>query len=268
MSNPFYGQDADEPVVIRDRRRIDPQSGDVRDEGSGRSPFPGAAGAGNPADPKEAGQTISATLADSEQVAGLKAELADRTAHLQRLNAEYANYRKRTNRDLEAAAVAARASFAGELLAVLDDVDLARQHGDLNGAFKSVADRLVGILEKQGLQGFGNEGDAFDPAHHEAVHFATSPDVATPTVSSVLRRGYAFKERPLRPAVVAVTGPEHEGVAVSTPDTGAAADADDADRQADAEMRSEQESKQSTAPHLDDEGAGTAGSPPRQEDPA
>jgi len=268
MSNPQRGPEGEESVVIRDRRRIDPQSGAVRDEGMGRSPFPGAAGHPVPGDPNQASQPIGATLADSEELAGLKAELADRTAHLQRLNAEFANYRKRTARDLEAAGAAAKASIAGELLAVLDDLELARKHGDLTGAFKTVADRLVGILEKQGLQGFGAEGDEFDPAHHEAVHFTTSADVAAPTVNSVLRRGYSFKDRPLRAAVVAVTGPEHEGAAVSTPDTGPAAAADDADREADQAMRSEQESKQSTAPNLDGQGAEVPGNPPPAEDPA
>ena len=97
MSNPQRGPEGEEPVVIRDRRRIDPQSGAVRDEGTGRSPFPGAAGQPAPGDPNQAGQPIGATLADSEELAGLKAELADRTAHLQRLNAEFANYRKRTS---------------------------------------------------------------------------------------------------------------------------------------------------------------------------
>ena len=104
----------------------------------------------------------------------------------------------------------AKAAVVGDLLGVLDDIELAQKHGDLTGAFKSVADRLIGALEKAGLKGFGAEGDAFDPAHHEAVQFGTSAEVEAPTVTGVFRRGYEFKDRPLRAAVVVVTGPEHD----------------------------------------------------------
>jgi molecular chaperone GrpE len=261
-------------VVIRDRRRIDPETGDVRN--SGGSPF---AAATAPGDPAQASQPLNLTV-DGEEAAKLRAELAERTADLQRVTAEYANYRKRVLRDQDALVSNAKGSVAAELLPVLDDLELARKHGDLVGSFKSVADRLVGILEKLGLQGYGVEGEEFDPAHHEAVHFATSADVAAPTVSSVFRRGYSFKDRPLRVAVVAVTGPHHDEpneqeTSVTTPDTGDAAAADQEDLKADAEMRSEQESKQPTAPDLgaasSTAGGGgkkPAGNPPPAEDPA
>ena len=163
--------------------------------------------------------------------------------------------------------------MVSELLGVLDDLDLAKAHGDLTGAFKTVADRLTGVLERLGLQGFGAPGDDFDPAHHEAVQFGTSPDVQAPTVTAVLRRGYSFKEKPLRAAVVAVTGPEAEGESMSTPNTPAAEAADAADRHDDATMRTEQESKSDPAaaalseeaPNEDD---GVDGSPTATEDPA
>jgi molecular chaperone GrpE len=135
----------------------------------------------------------------------LKNQLEERTADLQRLQAEYANYRKRVERDRESIAVAAKAKLVADLLLVLDDVDRAAAHGDLNGAFKSVADKLVATLTKAGLEPFGHEDEPFDPSVHEAVQHNTSPDVDGPTVTAVLRRGYRFGDRVVRAALVAVT---------------------------------------------------------------
>jgi molecular chaperone GrpE len=263
-------QSREEPhVVIRDRRRIDPTTGDVRDRGAANSPFPGST---SPADPAQAAQPINAQItADSEEFAKLAAELAERTSDLQRITAEYANYRKRVDRDREVLITNAKASVAGELLSVLDDLELANAHGDLTGAFKKVADRLIGVLERLGLQGFGAEGDPFDPAHHEAVQFGTSVDVDAPTVTAVFRRGYSFKDRPLRAAVVSVTGPEHSastGETVSVSDTPAAEAADLQDMADDAKARSEQESKHGIVPDLGDEPPSTNGQPEPTEDPA
>jgi molecular chaperone GrpE len=206
------------------------------------------------------GQEVPAESAGNPEVAQLATDLAERTADLQRVTAEYANYRKRVDRDREVAAVTAKAAVVGDLLGVLDDIELAQKHGDLNGAFKSVAERLISTLERAGLKGFGAEGDAFDPAHHEAVQFGTSVDVDTPTVTSVFRRGYEFKERPLRAAVVVVTGPDQDaaprptnGDAVSTPDTPDSEAADEQDRVDDAKARAEQESKTGTVPTLVEE---------------
>ena len=142
------------------------------------------------------------------QEAELKAQLDERTADLQRVQAEYANYRKRIDRDREVVVNTAKASVARELLSVLDDIDRAQQHGDLTGAFKAVADKLAATLERAGLESFGHEGEAFDPSVHEAVQHDTSPDVAGPTVTAVLRRGYRFGDRIVRAALVAVT--DHE----------------------------------------------------------
>ncbi|WP_111766899.1 nucleotide exchange factor GrpE [Nakamurella deserti] len=258
-------------VVFRDKRRIDPDTGDVRDAAG--NPFPAA---GDPGDPAQAGQPIDAHVtADSEEVAKLATDLAERTADLQRVTAEYANYRKRVDRDREVATVTAKAAVVGELLGVLDDIELAQKHGDLTGAFKSVAERLIGTLERAGLKGFGAEGDPFDPAHHEAVQFGTSVDVDAPTVTSVFRRGYEFKERPLRAAVVVVTGPDQDaaprptnGDAVSTPDTPDSEAADEQDRVDDAKARAEQESKSGSVPDLDGDAVGSDGQPRPAEDPA
>jgi molecular chaperone GrpE len=130
------------------------------------------------------------------------------TADLQRLQAEYANYRKRVERDRSLATEMAIGSVLTELLALLDDLDRAEQHGELTGGFKSVADQLNAITTRIGLEKFGTEGAEFDPQIHEALMHDTSADVAVPTASKILQPGYKYKERILRPARVAVTDPE------------------------------------------------------------
>jgi molecular chaperone GrpE len=184
---------------VNDRRRIDPETGEVR--ASAHATEEGAAPADEP---------VVAEIVD-EVAAELKVQLDERTADLQRLTAEYANYRKRVERDREAVINNAKASVAGELLSVLDDIERAAAHGDLTGAFKAVADKLVSTLAKTGLEPFAHEGEAFDPSVHEAVQHSTSPDVDGPTVTAVLRRGYTFGDKLVRPALVAVT--DHEPAA-------------------------------------------------------
>ncbi|MET9492543.1 nucleotide exchange factor GrpE [Nocardia sp. NPDC006630] len=134
----------------------------------------------------------------------ITAELAERTNDLQRLTAEYANYRRRVERDRKATIDNAKATVVSELLAVLDDLDRARAHGDLdNGPLKSVADKLVTALQKQGLEDFGSEGEPFDPTLHEAVqHEGSGHD---PVIGMVMRKGYRFGDRVLRHALVGVT---------------------------------------------------------------
>jgi molecular chaperone GrpE len=133
--------------------------------------------------------------------------LDERTRDLQRVQAEYANYRKRAERDRLAAGELAVGRALQELLPVLDDIDRARDHGDLTGALKAVADHLEAVFAKLGLQAFGDEGDEFDPAIHEAVMHDESPDVSVPTATKVLRKGYKHGERLLRAAMVGVTDP-------------------------------------------------------------
>ncbi len=186
MSEQHNGEQ--ERVVVRDRRRIDPVTGEARVPAGDES-----AGAG-------AGPTAGAPPRDED----VSAQLEERTADLQRVSAEYANYRRRVERDREAVVTAAKAHVAAELLGVLDDLDRAESHGDLTGAFKAVADKLVGSLNALGLEAFGADGEPFDPAVHEAVHHDTSPEVAGPTVIAVLRRGYRLRDRLIRPAMVAV----------------------------------------------------------------
>ena len=133
--------------------------------------------------------------------------VASLTADLQRLQAEYANYRKRVERDRSVAHELAIGSVLTELLATLDDIDRASQHGELSGGFKAVADQLASITNRFGLEKYGLDGDVFDPQIHEALMHDTSADVAVPTASKILQPGYKYKERILRPARVAVTDP-------------------------------------------------------------
>jgi molecular chaperone GrpE len=156
--------------------------------------------------PGDSGSQVSpGTQADPGELSTLQAQLGERTADLQRISAEYSNYRRRVERDRQLVIAVAKAQVVSELLTVLDDIERAQQHGDLSGAFKVVGDKLVAALQAQGLEPFGAIGDGFDPEVHEAVQHSTSPDVHKPTVTAVLRPGYRFGERVLRPAMVAVT---------------------------------------------------------------
>lgn len=143
-----------------------------------------------------------AALSDGAQAPSDKE--AELTADLQRVSAEYANYRKRTARDVVDARAAGKAFVVAELLVVLDDLDRARNHGDLEaGPLKSVSDKLDGVLAGLGLAPFGAEGDEFDPSIHEAVQH--EGDGADPIVGTVLRQGYQIDGKVIRNAMVAVT---------------------------------------------------------------
>ena len=186
-------------VVVRDKRRIDPVTGQVRVPPAGEQP------AGGDVHVEAGGPGSVGVQASPTELDALQAQLDERTGDLQRISAEYSNYRRRVERDRQLVIAIAKAQVVGELLTVLDDIEQAHAHGDLSGVFKAVADKLVTALQAQGLEPFGAIGDGFDPDVHEAVHHSTSPDVHSPTVTAVLRRGYRFGERVLRPAMVAVT---------------------------------------------------------------
>ncbi|GAA1585162.1 nucleotide exchange factor GrpE [Actinoplanes couchii] len=142
------------------------------------------------------------------ELEAVRSELKERTHDLQRVSAEYANYRKRVDRDRGAAAEQTTGKVLTDLLPVLDDIDRAREHGDLVGPFASVAEQLTAVTGKLGLVAFGEKGDPFDPNLHEAVAHLTSADVTEPTCVEVMRRGYTLGERLLRAALVAVADPE------------------------------------------------------------
>jgi molecular chaperone GrpE len=224
--NAASGDREEQPkVVIRDRRRIDPETGAAR-SGGGRAESPPAGRSGvatsgaaamkkiierKSSEKKAAEVSVddeTATHADAEEVTKLRSDLEERTRDLQRVTAEYANYRKRVDRDRLAVVEQATGAILLSLLSVLDDIDRARSHGDLTGAFASVAEQLQNNLGKLGLSAFGEVGDVFDPTWHEAVMHTTSAEVTEPTCVEVLRKGYALGERLLRAAMVAVADPE------------------------------------------------------------
>ena len=169
--------------------------------------------------------------AADDTVAVLQATLEERTRDLQRVTAEFQNYRKRVERDKSRAGELATAAVLQSLLPVLDDLDRARDHGDLNGPFGSVAEQLSGALAKHGLESFGMKGDKFDPQIHEAVAHMQMPDVDGPTCIDVMRSGYRLGDKLLRPALVAVAEPSEDAVAAepdTAPETDVEAAADEA----------------------------------------
>jgi len=240
--------------VIRDNRRIDPVTGQARRGKHAASQPAGTMGAGRPGGPGptrqgRAGENAGPPAAEvtapegeaapaaggggpsapapapapaaSAQVSQLQTQLAERTADLQRLQAEYANYRKRVDRDRVAVREHAVAGTLLELLPVLDAIGQARDHGELSGGFKSVADSLQAVAGKLGLVSYGQRGDAFDPKIHEALTHTYSPDVDEDTCVEIFQPGYKVGERILRPARVAVaaptTGPDDSGEAAGWP---------------------------------------------------
>ncbi len=147
------------------------------------------------------------TAPAGKQKSDAEARLAERTADLQRLQAEYANYRKRVDRDRAAVREQAVATVLSGLLPALDAIDQAREHGELSGGFKSVADSLAAALGKLGLVAYGEKGDPFDPKIHEALTSTYSPDVTEDTCVEILQPGYKVGDRILRAARVAVAEP-------------------------------------------------------------
>jgi molecular chaperone GrpE len=182
---------------VTDRRRVDPESGEVR-----QSVDPTAAPG---ADEALLAEAVEAALVDVE-VAGVELKLAELTADLQRVHAEYANYRKRVERDRELIRQTAVGGVLNELLSVLDDVDRARQHNELEGAFKAVGESLQATVARIGLESFGTVGEEFDPNVHEALTHEATDEVSVPTVVAVYQPGYRYADRVLRPARVAVAG--------------------------------------------------------------
>jgi molecular chaperone GrpE len=255
--------------VIRDRRRIDPVTGQVRDGGqSGAVPHgagqagaaqrapgqprpgrhsvsrPGGTGAASATGPRSdaapgagpaAAEPAPGPSADADRAADGPApadgpgqaavpdaavRLTERTADLQRLQAEYANYRKRVERDRMAVREQALSNVLSELLPVLDDIGRAREHGELAGGFKSVAESLEAAAAKLGLTTYGENGDPFDPNLHDALMHSYSNEVSEPSCVQILQPGYKVGDRILRPARVAVAEPGDPAESQATNDPG------------------------------------------------
>jgi molecular chaperone GrpE len=185
------------------------------------------------AEPETAPEEGAAPAGDANaQTAGLIAQLdqtrtalSERTGDVQRLQAEFQNYRRRVERDRIAVKEIAVANLLSELLPVLDDIGRAREHGELVGGFKSVAESVETIVAKMGLQQFGKEGEPFDPTVHEALMHSYAPDVTETTCVAILQPGYRIGERTIRPARVAVAEPQPgaQTVKAETTDESAAA---------------------------------------------
>ncbi|MBW9214218.1 nucleotide exchange factor GrpE [Mumia sp. zg.B53] len=148
----------------------------------------------------------------------LARQLAERTADLQRLQAEYVNYKRRVDRDREAQRLNATAAVLVSFLPVLDDIGRARDHGELEGGFKAVADSLVQATSAHGLEPFGAPGDVFDPMLHEALMHRLDADApeGEPTVDAIMQVGYRIGDKVLRPARVSVV--EHDDTPVAEAD--------------------------------------------------
>jgi molecular chaperone GrpE len=198
-------QEEEQPrVVIRDKRRIDPTSGAVRAPAGEQ---PAGAAPGTREEQMSEQQTPVAEQAPAADGGDLQKQLAERTEDLQRVTAEYANYRRRVDRDRTLVVDQAAERFAAQLFPIVDDIERARDHGDLTGAFKVVADRVLGLLDGLGVEAFGAAGDPFDPSLHEAVLHDTSDEVTVPTATTVLRQGFRRGDRVLRTAMVSVSEP-------------------------------------------------------------
>ncbi|GAB3439806.1 hypothetical protein GCM10027570_04540 [Streptomonospora sediminis] len=199
--------------VIRDKRRIDPETGELRTPEGAEDSAPDSTEA-------EIGVEDEPVIIDDTAEGGelLKAreQLVELTNDLKRLQAEYANYRKRVDRDRVAVREQATAQVVGDLLPILDDIGRAREHDELNGGFRSVGEALEALVTKLGLKRYGEQGDEFDPNVHEALTMVPSTDVEVPTVIEVFQPGYTIGERVLRPARVVVAGPGDDAAEAGT----------------------------------------------------
>jgi molecular chaperone GrpE len=148
----------------------------------------------------------------------LAARIGELTTDLQRLQAEYVNYKRRVDRDRDLVLQNAKFSILSALLPVLDDVDRAREHEELNGGFKAVAESLERIVAGEGLVKFGASGDQFDPRLHEALMHSLSPHVTSTTCDKVVQAGYQFGDRVVRPALVTVVDPDPDAAPASVED--------------------------------------------------
>jgi molecular chaperone GrpE len=193
MSDNDPGANQAEGVKITDKRKLDPETGAPRTP-SGEQETP-----------------VSEQEVPSDLVVELD-PVAELTADLQRLQAEFANYRKRVERDRETTRDLVVSNTLADLLPVIDDIGRARTHGELEGAFKSVGEALETTVSRLGLKPFGAPGDEFDPTKHEAISHEYSAEVSTSTCMNVFQPGYEFNGRIIRAAIVSVADPQPANV--------------------------------------------------------
>ncbi|OYN88796.1 nucleotide exchange factor GrpE [Parenemella sanctibonifatiensis] len=228
------GSEETEPTgpVIRDRRRLDPETYQVRQpesgpdrNGPGQAPATGdnVTDAQQPQDPIE--PTESTPDVDPDQSVGssdapagadgvqqmideLQSELNDRTDDLKRVQAEYVNYKRRVDRDRAQSKQQGIQAVATDLIPVLDAVRAAAEVGDLDGGAKLIGEELGRVAAKYGLVQYGEVGDEFDPHLHEALFQMEMPGVTVPTCAQIIQVGVRLGDRVIRPARVGVAEPD------------------------------------------------------------
>lgn len=244
-------QDTGRPTV-RDKRRIDPETYQLRDpeataasQQAQQAPQAEGADIGTPADAAAAETAVDA----SAEVEQLKGQLADRTADLQRVQAEYVNYKRRVDRDRDLARKSGIEQVLRDLLTVFDGLQTAREHEELSGGFKAFADEVEKVAAKHGLESFGTAGDPFDPRIHEALMHAQAEGITGPTCVTILQPGYRIGERVIRPARVAVAEPD---------ESAAAGGGEPSSTEPPAASGADQESAEASSGQAGDEGAASA----------
>ncbi len=202
--------------VIRDKRRIDPETGKAREATDGDAATSGVPAGGTDGAEVPATADEGAPASEADPLEQAKAENADLFDQLQRAKADlynldqrHSNFVRRSRTDAEAASVQGVASVVEALIPVLDDVAAAREHGELTGPFASIAEKLEQTLTSRfALERFGSVGDEFNPEVHEALMHQQSDEATAITITTVVQPGYRVNDRVVRPARVAVTGPQ------------------------------------------------------------
>jgi len=207
-------EDQARPAEAMSDDRVDPVTGDAvgTPDAAGVAETPAVPG--DEADAEESVETedsvdvADAGVAADDELAVTRMELAERTADLQRLQAEFVNYKRRVDRDRELIRENATYAALSPIIEVLDTIDRAREHAPLEGGFKAVADQLERIVSTLGLTKFGAVGDAFDPTIHEALsHIGEDPEVEVTTSKVIVKAGYRIGDRVVRAAQVLVVDP-------------------------------------------------------------
>jgi molecular chaperone GrpE len=207
-SPPAGGPDTEVEDTVEDGvqdRVADQQLADTPDDISGVDNF---IEEGAPLEPTDLADDVEPELDAVPEVAQVQQALAERTTDLQRLQAEYVNYKRRVDRDRELVRENATYAALAPIVDVLDTIDRAREHSELDEGFQAVADQLERVVTNAGLVKYGEPGDAFDPRLHEALsHIGEDPDVEVTTCKLIAKAGYRIGDRVVRAAQVLVVDP-------------------------------------------------------------
>lgn len=208
-SAPFEGD-----PVIRDKRRLDPDTGELREPAASPAVdkshgVPDGLDGGANLDESAPDEVLAAEFAGLTEVADLTDQLARAKADSYNLDQRFNAYVRRSRGEVAEARTRGHGDVVEALIGVLDDIDLSRQHDELTGPFASIAEKLEGILTGTfEMVRYGEAGEAFDPEVHEALMHSQSEDATSETVQQVLQPGYKVRDRVIRPARVAVVGPQ------------------------------------------------------------